>query len=194
MTTDTEPRAAAPLSEDELREIEARLSRIDPNWHLRTRHMSSSKELCVGEGDNWTDAVSFRYDEDGPYVDWDNYLNLAFAVHAPDDVRRLVAEVRRLQARVAELEPHPIIQVGLAGAWITDVTPTFRVGQRVRIKHEHGYSDVATVTRIYDKDGVTYLDARFPEPEFADRSAQLSGPASMFVRADERSNESGAGG
>ena len=84
------------MNEQRLNEIRARLDALaSTHWHLRTRHTSSTKELCSGEDHDWYGVVRFQYDVDGPYIAWYRWADLDFAVNAPTDIAFLLAELEK---------------------------------------------------------------------------------------------------
>lgn len=92
------------MTDDELAAIKARRAAIASNWHLRTRHTSSTKELCGDYNGRWEELVSFHYDSDGPYTEWDRHANLVFAVNAPADIDALLTDNARLSAERDEAQ------------------------------------------------------------------------------------------
>lgn len=86
-----------PMTDDGLRAIEARLNVATPGqWDEKILDGDDEKVFFVVAVTNGaeTDVI----------CNSDYARDNAFIAHAPDDVRHLVSEVRRLRARVIELE------------------------------------------------------------------------------------------
>lgn len=86
------------MTDDDLRAIEARLNTTTPGeWDEKILDGDDEKILFVIAMTNGA--------ESDVICNSDYARDNTFIAHAPDDVRRLICEVRRLRARIAELEP-----------------------------------------------------------------------------------------
>lgn len=141
-----------PLSEDEIAAIRARLDAATPGpWEVKYHHPAKNEYpyspyiIAIGPLEASGDGMEVDYHEiDAPAA------AVEFIAHAPDDIRRLIAEVRRLRAENADLHqqlaatvfktptfdipPERVNAKGLSD-WQLIVAPpsAFHVGQRVRI-------------------------------------------------------------
>ncbi len=90
------PPTTAPLTEQQLAEIVARHAAAEPGWTL-TQDTEDPYHFVL-EGDGPTTIAHFGGNPDDSTASYTVEENAQFAVNAYDDIPRLVADVRRLQA------------------------------------------------------------------------------------------------